>query len=149
MAIVYDVSSPRGGILAATELGVISSHGEPFWIPIDRYGVLHEHATVREALSQLKIEILMGTYNPDTEPRITLQQLHRVYHEGVPGVDDDDGDEDEESDEEDGNNGNGCTCQNNKCSGRCRCRRDRVACTARCRCAGHCNNPANVVHADV
>ena len=49
VAIVYDMISPRGGILAATELGVISSHGEPFGSPIDRYGFLHEHATVRDA----------------------------------------------------------------------------------------------------
>ena len=134
--VVYQVGK-GGGVLAVCTMGVFGSGKEPFWIPIDRYGVITDRITLPEQLSMIRVSILMGTFEPNAFKLVTLQQVHRSRHETrdketVP-----------ENDSEAGEDP--CKCKK-KCTKRCRCVKRNEVCSETCGCGGKgCGNPLNDV----
>ena len=81
LAIYFQRAKEGGGILAATTMGIIATANKPFWIPLERYGVLVESAPLLDEMRMLRVSILQGTYDHLNQPLVTLQHVHRQLYE--------------------------------------------------------------------
>ena len=133
VAICFRRAEEGGGILAATTLGIIATANKPFWIPLERYGVLVESAPLLDEMRMLRVSILQGTYSHLNQPMVTLQHVHRQLYETR---------EDSENEEEKEKESVTCKCKK-KCGPRCGCIRKKKSCSSRCGCGDKCANPFN------
>ena len=76
-AICFQRAEEGGGILAATTMGIIATAKKPFWVSLERYGVLVNLASLSTEMKMLCVTILQGTYNHLNQPLVTLQHVHR------------------------------------------------------------------------
>ena len=137
LGVVYKVAK-GGGVLAVCTLGIFASGKEPFWIPMDQYGVITDTVTLTAEMSMLRVSILMGTFEqPAGAKLVTLQHVHRSRHETR--------DKESVQDEDIAEAEDPYTCKK-KCTKRCRCVKRNGVCSERCGCGGSgCGNPLNDV----
>ena len=132
-AICFQRAEEGGGILAATTMGIIATSKKPFWIPLERYGVLVDTAPLSTEMRMLRVSILQGTYEHLNQPMVTLQEVHRQLYE----TREDSGNEEEKEKES-----VTCKCKK-KCGKRCGCIKKSKGCSSNCGCGDKCGNPFN------
>ena len=131
VAIVYK-TSPGGGVLAATEYGLLthSDNKKHFYIPDDRYTLRYkqdEEAPLSLALQRVRESILNKTYDDSTVKKVTIQEAHKLITGQV-------------SPQRRGK----CNCLAQGCKNkRCPCIKKGLKCISACKCNMNCCNPEN------
>ena len=126
-AVVFSVSPhDTGSVAVVTTAGVIA-HGPQkklFYVPSDRYKVLHEDSVVSPKLVAIQSALLDGTFRVGDHPHVTMQQAHSLNYNRSTGA------------------RLKCKCKTGICKN-CRCAKAGEACTSGCTCNGSCSNPNN------
>lgn len=137
VGVIVDLKSGTGGIKVCTENGVISqgANKKEFWIPSDMYEVVvmadhtDPHPFLTPKLTEIRSEIIAGSFDIDSKEKLTLQQDQKLYlgMKETPKK----------------GPSKGCQCGKGKtvrqCTRRCKCIVAGVACTSRCICNGNCS----------
>jgi hypothetical protein len=137
IGVIVDLKSGTGGIKVCTEDGVISqgANKKDFWIPSDMYEVVvmadhtDPHPFLTPKLTEIRSEIIAGSFDIDSKEKLTLQQDQKQYlgMKETPKK----------------GPSKGCQCGKGKtvrqCTRRCKCIVAGVACTSRCICNGNCS----------
>jgi hypothetical protein len=131
VAIAYK-TKPTGGVLAATEYGLLchSTEKKLWYIAHDNYTILYkvnEEAPISPKLDWVRKSIIDNTYDEKNVAKVSIQEVHRrVTGQTSPPK------------------RGACKCAPGNCkTKRCPCVKDGIKCRSECKCNLNCCNPEN------
>jgi hypothetical protein len=126
VGVVFDIGK-GAGIQVVTEAGVVSSDGNAYFVPADRYRVVSDEAVaaiVSKSLLTLRASILAGHFQPELLKTMSIVKAYKAEYDETPL------------------SSSGWGCRKN-CERNCGCRKNNRACGDSCRCRGMCANTLN------
>ena len=107
--------------------GIISTDGDAYYVPVDRYNVIPEdtvQSVVPESLLRLRASILSGLFEAEVTKKTSMVAAYMAEYGWTSTAT------------------GGCGCKK-KCRGQCGCKKKLMGCGEGCRCRGKCGNPFN------
>ena len=126
LGVAYNVGKGGGAQVVTTD-GIISSDGDAYYVPVDRYSVIPEdtvQSVVPESLQRLRASILSGLFEAEVTKKSSMVAAYMAEYGWTSTAT------------------GGCGCKK-KCRGQCGCKKKLMACGEGCRCRGKCGNPFN------
>jgi hypothetical protein len=126
LGVAYNVGKGGGAQVVTTD-GIISTDGDAYYVPVDRYNVIPEdtvQSVVPESLLRLRASILSGLFEAEVTKKTSMVAAYMAEYGWTSTAT------------------GGCGCKK-KCRGQCGCKKKLMGCGEGCRCRGKCGNPFN------